>query len=108
MFRHLPKLAVFATLAVLALPGNEAQRDLVLQGVSQAFTKAYHYCDTEPTKCQRLRELAIEAQRVAVTPPPAAHPAVYSLDEIDTSKATWRFEQNTTVSQSNWLAGPTH
>ena len=37
MLKLLPKLAVLATIGVLALPGNEHQRNLVVQGIVQAY-----------------------------------------------------------------------
>lgn len=106
MLKLLPKLAVLATIGVLALPGNEHQRNLVVQGIVQAYNKAYYYCETEQSKCSRLKELASEAQRVAFTPLNASHQTAADMGTIDPDQATWHFEQNSTVAPANWIARP--
>ncbi len=106
MLRLLPKLAVIATIGVLALPGNEHQRNQVLHGIVHAYNKAYHYCETEQSKCSRLKDLASEAQRVAFTPVNGSQPSGADMGTIDPDQATWHFEQNSTVAPANWIASP--
>lgn len=53
--RWLFRLAILSIVVMLALPGNEQERHMVMQGLSSAFFKTLNYCDERPDLCERGR-----------------------------------------------------
>ncbi len=64
--RWLFRLAILFVVVMLALPGNEPERHMVMRGLSAAFFKTLNYCDQRPDLCERgravLRRVTVTAQ----------------------------------------------
>ena len=54
MIKTIFNLAIFATLAVLLMPGNERHRDQAVRSVVAAYAHAATYCDRYQESCDQL------------------------------------------------------
>ncbi len=105
MIQHLPKIVIFVTIGILAMPSNDERRDRIVNEIAASYLEAYRFCSDRVYLLATVQQfppmVALRRTEQAVTKPDSDKP----IDGLGDLPNDWLFERSATLEPRHWVAG---